>query len=282
MKGLACIGGVVLAAAGLIGALASSCRARPERPMHLAFTAFLRLQQAGSLPGLGPTGVVMLAGSDLGQHTGVFHVVRESDPGGVLVFTIAQPDSESRWQLIEAIRRDPTGGATRLTVGGGADARPWVFPAGTNTLVVGRLEQDARPTGSDGVSPGRADLHPTSVHAQAEGTNLDDGAATEDQPKGKRASPKQVDPFVKELIGKAEELRKQGKLDEALLQYRDIEAFFQDYAPEAAVRVGDILLLQGKTDLAIKAYEDAVRKYPNDAARCGAVEKLKRLKTAPN
>jgi outer membrane protein assembly factor BamD (BamD/ComL family) len=86
---------------------------------------------------------------------------------------------------------------------------------------------------------------------------------------------------VKGLIQRAEAALQQGQFDQATNHYKEIENFFpSEYATESAVRIGDILLLQGKTNLAITAYQDAMKKYHRAALLCGG--KLKRLKAEQN
>lgn len=86
-----------------------------------------------------------------------------------------------------------------------------------------------------------------------------------------------------ECIEKAEAAIQKKDYAEATNVYTEIETFFPGHQPESAVRIGDILLIQGKTNEAIRAYQMALKKYPLGAGgRCRAYDKLKKLKTDQN
>jgi len=85
-----------------------------------------------------------------------------------------------------------------------------------------------------------------------------------------------------ELVEKAESAIRVGRFDAATNQYAEIEGFFATYAAAASVRIGDILVLQGRTNAAIRAYQNAMRKYPCGAVPFGAHAELERLTREQN
>ncbi|HPD15304.1 MAG TPA: tetratricopeptide repeat protein [Planctomycetota bacterium] len=70
---------------------------------------------------------------------------------------------------------------------------------------------------------------------------------------------------------------KQDKLDQAVAQLREVEAFFKAHAPEAALRIANLYREAGKTPQHIAALRMVLKKYPESAQSSAAHHELERL-----
>jgi len=79
------------------------------------------------------------------------------------------------------------------------------------------------------------------------------------------------------LWGIADCFAKLGKLDQAVAQLREVEAFFNDHAPEAALRIARLYKRAGKQKLCIAAFRAVLKKYPKSRQSSSAHEELERM-----
>jgi len=68
-----------------------------------------------------------------------------------------------------------------------------------------------------------------------------------------------------------------GRLAEAVRQLREVEAFFKDHAPEAALRIARLYKSAGKDKLYVAALRAVMKKYPKSRQSSEAHQHLERL-----
>jgi len=91
------------------------------------------------------------------------------------------------------------------------------------------------------------------------------------------AAYQQADNPPDNLWGIAECFAKTGKLDQAVAQLREVENFFKDHAPEAAMRIARLYNDAGKDKLYIAALRSVLKKYPESGQSSEAHQHLERL-----
>ncbi len=79
------------------------------------------------------------------------------------------------------------------------------------------------------------------------------------------------------LWGIAECYAKLGRLEQAVVQLREVEAFFKDHAPEAALRIARLYKSAGKQKLCVAAFRAVLKKYPESGQSSTAHQELERL-----
>ena len=87
----------------------------------------------------------------------------------------------------------------------------------------------------------------------------------------------QADSPPESLWGIAECHAKMGKLEQAVAQLREVESFFNDHAPEAALRIARLYNEAGKDKLYIAALRSVLKKYPESGQSSEAHQLLERL-----
>jgi tetratricopeptide (TPR) repeat protein len=70
---------------------------------------------------------------------------------------------------------------------------------------------------------------------------------------------------------------KMGKLPQAVQQLREVEAFFKDHAPEAALRIANLYRDAGQKKLRIASLRSVLKKYPESGQSSEAHQQLERL-----
>ena len=79
------------------------------------------------------------------------------------------------------------------------------------------------------------------------------------------------------LWGIADCFAKLGQLERAVAQLREVEAFFSDHAPEAALRIARLYKQARKQKLCIAAFRAVLKKYPESRQSSSAHEELERM-----
>jgi len=79
------------------------------------------------------------------------------------------------------------------------------------------------------------------------------------------------------LWGIAECHAKLGEIGKAVAQLREVEAFFKDHAPEAALRIARLYKQAGKTKLCIAAFRAVMKKYPKSGQSSNAHQELEHM-----
>ena len=88
--------------------------------------------------------------------------------------------------------------------------------------------------------------------------------------------PKQK-PTGEQLCRQAEVAVAEKRYDEAITLYCRIGELVPEGAAMSAVRIADILMMQGQTQEAIQQYQLAVERHPRGAMRYGAYDRLDEL-----
>jgi len=91
------------------------------------------------------------------------------------------------------------------------------------------------------------------------------------------AAYQQADNPPDNLWGIADCYAKMGKLEQAVAQLREVEAFFKDHAPEAALRIANLYKDAGQPKLRIAALRSVLKKYPESGQSSDAHQQLERL-----
>jgi len=87
----------------------------------------------------------------------------------------------------------------------------------------------------------------------------------------------QADSPPESLWGIADCYAKMGKVEQAVVQLREVESFFKDHAPEAALRIARLYNETGKDKLYIAALRSVLKKYPESGQSSEAHQLLERL-----